>query len=154
MLKRQHATSLAVPFWSPQGTLRSEPWGEAGDGLPWESQGVNEGKTLAWTTKAGEAVWQQGCFGTTLDQGAEDTHGPFPIPSNVGLGARAFPGAVQAISAAHLSSRQHRFPKFTWGPVYFSSFFKSTIVLRSVFLLAKVTVGPALCGVSCLPSAL
>lgn len=54
-----------------------------------------------------------------------------------------------------LSLCQNRFPKFMWGPVYFSFFFfLITIVLRSVFLLAKVTVGPTLCGVSCLLSPL
>lgn len=101
MLKRQHATSLAVPILSLQGTWSSEPWGEAGDGLPspmGTSRCEQREDTLAWTTKAGEAVWQQGRFGTMLDQGTKDRHRPFPIPRNVGLGDRVPPGAVHAVS--------------------------------------------------------
>lgn len=40
------------------------------------------------------------------------------------------------------------------GALFIFFIFKSTIVLRSVFLLAKVTAGPTLFRVSCLPSLL
>lgn len=75
--------------------------GEAGDGLPsamGKPRHERREDAMAWTAKAGEAIWQRRHFGTTLGQGAEDRHGPFPIPSNVGWGLRGLPGAVQAIS--------------------------------------------------------
>lgn len=75
---------MALP--SPMGTSRCE----------------QREDTLVWTTKAGEAVWQQGRFGTTLDQGTKDRHRPFPIPRNVGLGPESLQVLFMPFHHAHL----------------------------------------------------
>lgn len=124
---------LGTPFPAPRG-----------------SQGMNQGK-MCWLGPQRQEK-PPGTGAVSTSHWAKGRH--WAIPSNVGTGPEPSQVLFRPFHHTHLSSCQHRFPKFTWGPVYFFFIFKSTIVLRSVFLLAKVTAGPTLFRVSCLPSLL
>lgn len=122
---------------------------------PWEFKVWMEERHIGLVHKCGRSFLGVGVFWHhTGPKGPGQTQA-LPHSQKCGPGGQS-PSKCHSGSfhRTHLSLCQNRFPKFMWGPVYFSSFFLITIVLRSVFLLAKVTVGPALCGVSCLLSPL
>lgn len=90
---------------------------------PRESQGMNEGK-MRWL-----GPQRQKLFGSSTisaphwPKGLRADTGPFPFPAMWVGGPEPFQVLFRPFHRAHLSPCQHRFPKFTWGPVYFSFFF-------------------------------